>query len=121
MTADEILRGLAVRGVALSVDGDQLNVDAPAAALTDELLATLKERKVELIELLAIERCPVCNTELAATTGERFRHVWCPTPGNHFDSWRALGGRRLKDTDAPIVRRVGVASLGDESWITTEW
>jgi tubulysin polyketide synthase-like protein len=106
MTANELLRYLTVRGVVLSADGDRLNVDARDELLTDDLISTLRERKTELLEALKIDRCPVCATELAETCGKRFRHVWCPMPGNHFDSWRALGGRSLKDTDAPIVRRL---------------
>jgi hypothetical protein len=36
MMANEILRDLTVRGVILSADGEQLNVDAPDDLLTDE-------------------------------------------------------------------------------------
>lgn len=71
--------------------------------LTDELLVTLRERKAELLELLAIELCPICAAELAENSGKRFRHVWCPRPGQ-FDAWRALGGRKLSETGAPFIR-----------------
>jgi TubC N-terminal docking domain len=63
MTANELLRDLTMRGVALSVDGDQLNVDASEDLLTDELLATLKERKAELIPLLEAEPAPEPEAE----------------------------------------------------------
>jgi hypothetical protein len=107
MTANEILRDLTVRGVILSADGKQLNVDAPDDLLTDETLAVLKEHKAELLKLLAIERCPICAAELAENSGKRFRHLWCPMPGNHFDAWRADGGRKLSETGAPIIRERG--------------
>src|SRR5262245_28470616 len=101
MTTHELIRDLAARGVALSADGDRLNIDAPGALLTDELLATIKERKAELLELLVAERCPICGDGVEGQNGEHYRHIWCPTPG-HFDSWRTLGGRGFKETDAPI-------------------
>jgi hypothetical protein len=101
MTANELLRDLTTRGVALSAEGGQLNIDARDDLLTDELLATLKERKAELLEALASERCPICSAVVQEQSGKHYRHIWCPTPG-HFDSWRTLGGRKFKETDASI-------------------
>jgi hypothetical protein len=120
VTAESLLHDLTRRGVVLSADGDQLNVDAPDELITDELLATLKERKAELLELLAVERCPICSAEVKEQSGKHYRHVWCPTPG-HFDSWRALVGRRLGDTDAPIVASLKLATLEDAVDVTYEW
>jgi hypothetical protein len=103
VTPNELIRDLTVRGIVLSADGDRLNVDGLDSALTDEVLETIRARKAELLELLAIELCPVCSTELAETAGKRFRHLWCPNMPWHFDSWRALGGLGLKEAGAPIV------------------
>jgi hypothetical protein len=53
MNAQDLLHDLATRGVILSSDGDHLDVDGPADVLTDEMIATLKAHKSELLELLA--------------------------------------------------------------------
>jgi len=127
MTTQTLLHDLTARGVILLVNGNQLDVDGPDEALTDELLTTLRERKADLLELLTrpqldtgpdeniemhdsalgadepAEVCPVCACELRERRGKQFRHLWCPTPG-HFDAWRADGGRKLSDTEAPIIR-----------------
>jgi hypothetical protein len=58
MTANELLRDLTMRGVALSVDGDQLNVEALDDLLTDELLTTLRDHKAELLALLKARPAP---------------------------------------------------------------
>jgi TubC N-terminal docking domain len=55
MNAQTLLRDLAARGVILSADGAQLDVDAPDELMTDELLTTLKAHKAELIALLRSE------------------------------------------------------------------
>jgi len=46
---------LAGLGVFLAADGDRLDVDGPDSVLTDELLAALRTRKAELLDLLAPE------------------------------------------------------------------
>src|SRR5262249_35184602 len=53
MTAQDLLHDLTMAGVILSTDCERLAVDAPEAVLTDDLIATLKTRKSELLELLA--------------------------------------------------------------------
>src|SRR5262245_61146444 len=102
MTAPALLHDLAARGVTLTADGDQLDIEASDDALTAELLAMLREHKGELLEYLT-HHCPVCHGELCEVRGKTFVHVWCATPG-HYDAWRALNGLTLKVTDAPIIR-----------------
>ncbi len=52
MTAGELLRRLQHAGVELWAEGERLRYDAPAEALTDELLARLRAHKPELLELV---------------------------------------------------------------------
>ncbi len=47
MTALDVLATLGRAGVVLSVKGDRLAYDAPKGAMTADLLATIKARKVE--------------------------------------------------------------------------
>lgn len=125
MTAQALLHDLTAHGVILSAMDGQLDIDAPGEALTDELLATLRENKAELLELLAWqsetndsdveniemhdsapmadEACPDCGGPVLFERGKQFLHVWCPSGG--YDSWRAMNGLKLKQTDAPIFRR----------------
>ena len=56
MTARALLEELRTRDVRLEPDGLTLRVDAPAGAVTDELRATLREHKRDLIRLLERER-----------------------------------------------------------------
>jgi hypothetical protein len=56
MNAGALLENLRRRGVALQAEGDLLNVDAPAGAITDDHRAALVENKERLLELLAPER-----------------------------------------------------------------
>src|SRR5262245_2949742 len=112
MTANQILDSLQARDITVTLNGDRLKIDAPAGSLTDEDRAQLRECKAELLKLLAsdafepIKVCPICAGDLKEQRGKNFKHIWCPTPG-HFDAWRADGGRRLSDTDAPIIRARG--------------
>jgi tubulysin polyketide synthase-like protein len=88
MTAQSLLRDLTAQGVILSADGNQLDVDAPDAVLTDELLAMLRARKAELLDLLAEENPEMHDSalfdvivEVDFYTGERLRipqEVWPP-------------------------------------------
>ena len=62
MTAQSLLDDLTSRSVVLTVNGDQLDIDAPDDVLTDELLTTLRENKAELLDLLrppADSDCPI--------------------------------------------------------------
>ncbi|MDP6151119.1 MAG: condensation domain-containing protein, partial [Gammaproteobacteria bacterium] len=53
MSTSELLSRLREAGVRLSVRDGQLNVSAPKGALNEELRRSLRDRKAELIELLA--------------------------------------------------------------------
>lgn len=55
MNAQALLHDLTAQGVILSVDGVQLDVDAPDSVLTDDLLETLRAHKADLLDLLADE------------------------------------------------------------------
>ena len=68
---------------------DDLAIEA--SLLTQELLALLDS------EPGAGELCPICGSTCEERRGDRFRHVWCPTPG-HYDSWRASPGHKLGES-----------------------
>jgi hypothetical protein len=52
MTAVEVLHTLRARDIRLTADGDQLRYDAPEGAITDEVLALLRQHKAALLTLL---------------------------------------------------------------------
>jgi hypothetical protein len=52
MTAQVFLHDLIAHGANFMADDGQLDIDAPDELLTDDLLAALRERKAELLELL---------------------------------------------------------------------
>lgn len=52
-TAAELLAECHARHIDLQANGGQLDIDAPAGVLTDELLQALRIQKTELLELLA--------------------------------------------------------------------
>jgi hypothetical protein len=53
MTAIEFVPDLNYKGITLTVNGDKLKCKGKESDLTPELLETLRERKAELIALLA--------------------------------------------------------------------
>jgi len=56
VNASVLLEDLRRRDVILEAEGDLLIVDAPAGAITDDLLTALEENKERLLERLAQER-----------------------------------------------------------------
>lgn len=56
MSARTLLEELRRRGVRLEVEGGHLHVNAPAGVLTEELRASLVERKPSLMKLLQWKR-----------------------------------------------------------------
>jgi hypothetical protein len=56
MNASALLEDLLRRDVILEAEGDLLNVDAPAGAMTEDLRAALMDNKERLLELLVRER-----------------------------------------------------------------
>jgi hypothetical protein len=68
MTAAQLLADCQARDIVLTAAGDRLNVDAPKAELTPELVAKLQAHKPELLDLLklgdspAVETCPRCGS-----------------------------------------------------------
>lgn len=55
MTAFELLAECRKRQILLTVDGENLNIDAPPTALTPELLGKLKDQKCDLLAILRQE------------------------------------------------------------------
>ena len=107
MTAQSLLHDLTGQGVILSADGDRLNVEGPDIALTDDVLATLRERKAELLALLNRQPyavCPICGGSVEEVRASYYTHGWC-SRGGHFYAWRALSGPKLSETGALIVRQ----------------
>ena len=58
MTAAELLTECNARHIALQAQGGQLDIDAPAGELTDELLQRLREHKAELLTMLQPQNLP---------------------------------------------------------------
>ena len=56
MTSTELMATCRLAGIRLEANGDRLKYQAPPGALTDELRASLKKCKAEIIPLLAIPR-----------------------------------------------------------------
>lgn len=52
MTGEVLIEQLRDRDIRLSANGDQLVVDAPRGALTEQLRGTLQEHKAELLAVL---------------------------------------------------------------------
>jgi hypothetical protein len=52
MNFQQLLLELSQRDVKLSLDGEQLDIDAPETVLTDELITALKQHKQELVQRL---------------------------------------------------------------------
>lgn len=63
MTATELLQDCARRDIRLQADGPDLIVNAPRRVLTNEVLAALKARKLELLALLAPPPPPPLSPE----------------------------------------------------------
>jgi hypothetical protein len=53
MTVGEVFHRLQTRDIQLMVEGDQLRYDAPGDAITDEVLALLRQHKAALLAWLA--------------------------------------------------------------------
>jgi hypothetical protein len=94
MTAREVLTMLHDRGIRVGVSGDHLRLK-PLAAITPELLATVREHKPELLRLLAPgvstpAECGWCGAALAAYLLDLAGHpaVLCPV----CRRWTYAGG-----------------------------
>ncbi|MCI0338901.1 MAG: hypothetical protein L0226_15110 [Acidobacteria bacterium] len=127
MSAVEIIQTFRNARASLLPDGDDLIVDGPESFLTQEMIEQIRTCKAELLQLLTkpetpsenlemhdsaliadepVKVCPICTGPVTVQRGKRFVHLRCPV-GGHFDSWRAFGGRKLRDTDAPLIDRNG--------------
>ena len=87
MNAQALLHDL-IRGVIVSDNDERLDIDAPDSVLTDDLLATLRTRKAELLDLLADENKELHDSALFAPSivevnfydGRRIRIPQLSTP-----------------------------------------
>jgi len=125
MNAQALLHDLAARGVILSSNGDQLDIDAPSDVLTDELLATLREHKAELLALLRsepTERRPIGTLARPRVVRGTRALIDCP--------WSTCGGpltahgRNLYvcATCATWFEMLPPEDLGDlDNHVATEW
>ncbi len=101
MTPATLLVELADLGVTVHADGVRLRLDAPAGALTPDLLAAVKSCKAELLELLP----ELANASKADAEWARFLRVAVPARD---------GG--LRDPAEPILQR-GVSGERWDSFI----
>jgi tubulysin polyketide synthase-like protein len=117
MTAQSLLHDLTGRGVILAASGDRLDVDAPDSALTDELIEELRNRKIELLELLqaqpADENPEVHDSALVHEADARELIAELHVVGCQF--WTVEGQPRLyypPGMEAGLVRRVATLIAG---------
>ena len=75
MSTSELLSRLREAGIRLSVKDGQLNVSAPKGALNEELRRSLRDRKAELIELLADADSALYDAKHAGRAQHRFHRA----------------------------------------------
>lgn len=97
MTAPALLRLLTAHGVRLAAHGGRLTFDAPAGAMTPELLGLLKAHKAELLTILAgePEQKPPAGVQLESRVDReirRFLAVCKPWPDGR--GWYDPGAMR---------------------------
>jgi hypothetical protein len=116
MTPAELVADLNSKGISLEASGDKLKCKGKESALTPELLETLRERKAELIALLAgmcfcePPMLPAVIDSLACK--ECSVSCWCPScQGCRWCDWRVKWGHHVTtdDLDPPLS---GSASTG---------
>ena len=74
MTATRLLDALRTKGVQLTVEGDQLAIDAPKGVLTDDVRQAIRTQKAALLALLA-QPAPAHDTPATApSTQEACTH-----------------------------------------------
>ena len=116
MTLPALLADLEARGVALTVTGDRLIVDAPTGAVTATLRAEMVAFKPDLLRLLPALR--IFDGEVVAVAP---RLPPCAAPGARRRSWpvtrvpRSGGGRKMpggllmpRNRETSTVKRVTV-------------
>jgi len=91
---------LRARGARFRVADGKVLVEAPAGVITPEQLATLRERKREIADLLApTDRAPRCpGTEFCAGCYEVRPGVWIhpPKASAWFEKWQPGGTEKLQ-------------------------
>ena len=120
MTPQHLLSELHTRGIALTLNGDQLIV-TPASRLTDSDRVAIRTHKPMLLGLLKHGGpqqgiiCTSCDAVLEMVETARHRHTWCANPECvGFDRWEAIDGGTLKGAfDEPTGRQMMAVAL---SW-----
>ncbi len=114
MTAVELLAECQARQIDLLAHGGQLDIDAPAGALTPDLLDRLKAHKADLLAILRGDAEALQAQHEAAA--ERDAIVWCESgPAHEVDAalWAAIdgfGGARAGGGGRPRRRGAGSGS-----------
>lgn len=80
----ELLGELQNRGIRLSVDGDQLRINAPKGALSPELVARIRQEKTALIAMLGHPRAQEPKTPEIQVVPERHGPLETSFPSNGF-------------------------------------
>lgn len=90
--AGEVLAALRVRDIRLMVDGDQVRYDAPAGAMTPEVVTLLREHKTALLALLSQPIPAAAPEQLPAPVLPALLtpHYPCVVCG-HTDRWEDRG------------------------------
>jgi len=111
VTADEVLTACCQAGIVLTVDGDALEVDAPAGVLTPELRDALTRLKPALLVLLAPPRAfvtlkhgptlPIEAIELAINLEERGFRMRV----DQHEQFQIEPAAALTETDRAGIRR----------------
>jgi len=88
MTPFSFLQELKNNGVDLWIEGDALQYQGPANALTPEIMTTLKKMKPTLMQILQNDRCTKCQQyEELIQLGSGCVHK---TTGNYQYQWSLL-------------------------------
>ncbi|MBT4504184.1 MAG: hypothetical protein HOC74_41015 [Gemmatimonadetes bacterium] len=119
MTASILLSDLEVRGIHLSIDGDQLHLDAPVGALTPELRTTLAAHKAELLAHLrqqpSADKKPVDTSAFSGSpiVAELDQHIYQATAWSDLTAVLNEAQRRFQtgELTAEEVKRLGDRAL----------
>jgi hypothetical protein len=108
MTPAQVLQDLGAAGLTVAVEGEELSVRGPDAALTSERLAAIRHHKTELLALLRAETTAdlAALRQLADSIGARMQSLREVPDGE----WRTFRAALLADDDklAAGMKRLGV-------------
>jgi tubulysin polyketide synthase-like protein len=101
MTANEVLHVLQAEDIRLTVEGDQLCYDAPAEAITDEVLTLMRQHKPGLRALLRQALASATPSVAPAAPSAHGAALTTPAVG-----WRCRccqGTRRWRSRDGVLI------------------